>query len=131
MRLRQVSSGERTKVGQIRIVQSAATLKKVVSGFDLKRANYVWKEDHKISTYALKATVKKKGLRTILLDEPGRSLDIPAQEDLWRGLSQQKKFQLIVATHSVFALNVEGAQYVDIRRGYLTKCRKALASIAR
>lgn len=132
MRLRQVSSGQRTAAGQIRIIESAKTLEKVGCAFSLKQANEQWKWSYENASYALKATVKNRnGKRTVLLDEPGRSLDIPRQAGMWDGLARQNKFQLIIATHSVFALNIESAKFIDLEEGYLAECRKAVESIDR
>jgi len=65
---------------------------------------------------------------TVLLDEPDRSMDIPLQAALWGKLQMfAKDFQIIVATHSVFALNIEGAHYVPLgAEGYMPWCRAQL-----
>lgn len=79
---------------------------------------------------ALEANIDDDGPPTILLDEPGRSLSIPRQAELWHILSRQQRFQIIVATHSVFALFLLGAKYIDLQRGYLTESRKELKAVA-
>jgi predicted ATPase len=48
------------------------------------------------------------GMPTFILDEPDRNLDLLMQMNLWNWLSQQKDVQIIVVTHSIVALNVEG-----------------------
>lgn len=66
----------------------------------------------------------EKGRKTLLLDEPERSLDIPSQAHAWDLFAHQNKFQIIVSTHCPFALWIEGAMYIDLRPGYLDTCRK-------
>ncbi len=71
-----------------------------------------------------------KGPITLLLDEPDRSLDLPNQKLLWRGLRNiSQKYQLIVASHSPFAANVKDAVYIELSDGYLTECREALKTL--
>ena len=64
------------------------------------------------------------GPRTILLDEPDRSLDIDNSAEVWRQIPfPHKPRQIIVATHSPFALRIEGAKYIELSPGYLETCR--------
>lgn len=71
----------------------------------------------------------EKGKITILLDEPDRSLDIPTQKLIWRGLRNlSQKYQLIVASHSTFAVDVKDAIYIELSSGYLAECREAIGS---
>lgn len=67
-----------------------------------------------------------QGQRTIILDEPETGLSLPFQAGFWRNVMASKKaagFQIIVATHSPFALNIEGANYIETSPGYLDTCR--------
>jgi predicted ATPase len=67
------------------------------------------------------------GNPTILLDEPDRSLGVPYQYGLWNRLTADaERFQIIVATHSLFAVNVPGAHYIETKTGYLGQCREAV-----
>lgn len=68
---------------------------------------------------------------TMLLDEPDRSLDMPNQVKLWKGLQIQakRKYQIIAASHSPFALNLPEANYIEISDGYLNECLAAIQSI--
>lgn len=65
------------------------------------------------------------GPKTLLLDEPDRSLDLDTQFQVWREgilrgpLSQH---QIIVATHSPFATRVPGAHYIDLSPDYRELC---------
>lgn len=61
---------------------------------------------------------KGEGRKTILLDEPDKSLDWPRRREVWDFIVMlSTKYQIIVASHSLFALgtaNVLGANYVDV-----------------
>jgi energy-coupling factor transporter ATP-binding protein EcfA2 len=68
-----------------------------------------------------------KGQPTVLMDEPDRSLDLPHRVGIWKRLPEKAgDFQFIVATHSVLALNVPGANYIELSKGYLKECRASL-----
>lgn len=75
-----------------------------------------------------------KGLPTMMMDEPCRSLSIPMQEQFWFGLAHSKKAkmprQFIVATHSVFALGRD-FNYIDIESGYLDKCLECVSRLSK
>ena len=65
-----------------------------------------------------------KGPPTVILDEPDRSLSVPYQSGLWKNLpGMAKDFQIIVASHSLFAVDVPGANYIELEPGYLKQCR--------
>ena len=82
------------------------------------RVNKLWQTWLDDVTQELTAKIPV-GPPTILLDEPDRSLSLPNQKQLWAGLPRlAKKTQIIVATHSSFALNVPGATYVELTPGY-------------
>lgn len=75
---------------------------------------------------------------TLLWDEPDRSLDIPSQALLW-GLTDPKtglmclarRMQVIVATHSPFALLAPEANILDLQEGYAAECLNVLGLIQR
>lgn len=69
------------------------------------------------------------GPRTILMDEPESGFGLPWQAGFWHNVmrsAQAKNFQIIVATHSPFALNVPDAHYIETQPGYLEECRTTL-----
>ncbi|MDD4110000.1 MAG: AAA family ATPase [Clostridia bacterium] len=69
----------------------------------------------------------KTGPTTVLLDEPERALSIPMQEKLFHVvLPMFKDLQLIIATHSIFALNTPDVNLIEFERGYCQQCIKAL-----
>lgn len=69
---------------------------------------------------------------TIIMDEPESYLSIPMQIRLWHLLGESAfrydNLQVIVATHSPFALEVKTANYIEMERGYLSECLKAVIS---
>lgn len=78
----------------------------------------------------LKGTGEKE-TPTILCDEPDRGFDAPSQLRLWRLLrAAGRKFQVIVATHSLFALDLPDANYIEMSPGYLDEGRKTLVTLA-
>jgi energy-coupling factor transporter ATP-binding protein EcfA2 len=62
---------------------------------------------------------------TILLDEPERSLSLPKQEKLLTELIPElmKTYQVVIATHSIFALTMKDANIIDMQEGYVEECR--------
>ena len=89
--------------------------------------NSLWEKRIDRAAALLKANAKK-GPPTFLLDEPERSYDLNAQAGLWRMLrAYSDEVQLIVASHSLFALNLPEAHYIDLSPGYLATSKAALA----
>lgn len=72
----------------------------------------------------------EQGQITILLDEPDRSLDITNQLLMWEGFPRlSRKYQFIIASHSLFAANIKNANYIELNNGYLGQCRNAIKKI--
>ena len=70
----------------------------------------------------------EKGPLTVMLDEPERSFDLPTQAMCWRFLrAHAHHTQFIVASHSVFGLNIPEAHYIEMEPGYLTASLGAVA----
>lgn len=64
------------------------------------------------------------GPRTVILDEPESGFSLEWQEGLWTNVLQgfdAAKFQVIVATHSPFALGVPGANYIEMSPGFCAR----------
>lgn len=81
----------------------------------------------------LAGTEKDSGRFTCLLDEPDRSLDIPLQFRYWLKLAEAvlvNDVQIIAASHSVFALDLPGVNYIEFKPGYLEQCRHTLRAQA-
>lgn len=69
-----------------------------------------------------------RGQPTILLDEPERSYDMKTQIGIWRFLrAYSDQVQFIVASHSLFALKIPDAHYIELSPGYLAGAEMALA----
>ena len=95
---------------------------KITSG----KVNSLWEDRLKIANTFLKGS-GKVGQPTILLDEPERSLDLNYQPAIWRLLrSFAPTTQFIVASHSLFALRIPEANYIELGSDYLKGSEKAL-----
>lgn len=71
------------------------------------------------------------GKPTIILDEPETGLSILNQILLWnkvlRNKDVLKDFQIILVSHSIECLNIPGAHYIELKKGFLDTCRQAMA----
>ena len=66
------------------------------------------------------------GPQTILLDEPERALSIALQKTLFNEiLPQFEDLQIILATHSIFCLNMKNINLVEFEPDYIQQCRDA------
>jgi len=72
------------------------------------------------------------GQPTLIFDEPESGLGIPAQGNLFRIIHEAAKksgFQLIIATHSAFALGIADCNYIEMSPGYVTQSQNALSLV--
>jgi len=95
-----------------------------------KNYNSVWvKAGNDFADYV--KTLEPTGLPTLLLDEPDRSLSIPNAAMLIRNLLPKlaECAQVIVATHSPFALAMKGSALIDMEPGYVATCKAAFADV--
>jgi len=123
------SSGQLLEGRLGRILKAAETVEEVRYTMNKNKVNDTWAQMIDDSTACLNNPTLDKGPKTILLDEPDRSLAIPLQGRLfWMLKNGSRQFQIIVATHSVFAVNLE-ANYIELKRGYVKECRGALAEL--
>ena len=62
---------------------------------------------------------------TLIMDEPSSNLDLRTEIMLFKALQKiaDAGVQVIVATHSVFALHMDGAKYIDTVAGYSTHAK--------
>lgn len=89
----------------------------------------VWRERIDLAKSILKKN-GKKGPPTILLDEPERSYDLNAQVGVWRLLrAYSDEVQFIVASHSLFALKIPGAHYIELSPRYLAGSEAVLETL--
>jgi predicted ATPase len=117
----------RGSAGQTTMFRFGRILGEIVAGevpdvewkFPRAHNNSVWADRVKTADLFLKANAEK-GQPTILLDEPERSYDLNAQVGVWRLLrAYADEVQFIVASHSLFALKIPGAHYVELSPRYL------------
>ncbi len=79
----------------------------------------IWRDRIKLAEHFLKGRADE-GQPTILLDEPERSYDLNAQVGVWRFLrAYADQVQFIVASHSLFALKIPDAHYIELSPRYL------------
>lgn len=73
----------------------------------------------------------RKGPHTLLLDEPERSLDADAQILFWKRLlpAMANELQVIVTSHSPFALFVPDVNVVELEPGGVEKTRKSVGDL--
>lgn len=73
-----------------------------------------------------------EGAQTLIFDEPESGLAIPAQGNLFNllfGAAKDDKFQIIIATHSAFALGLPNAHYIEMSPGYIENSESALQTV--
>jgi predicted ATPase len=91
----------------------------IVSKISEGNANDLWAERIKEAKKLLEGSCEK-GPPTVFLDEPDRSLDLQNQVLVWRFIrAVSHKVQFIVAAHSLFALKIPEANYIELDTGYL------------
>lgn len=90
--------------------------------------NTLWQEKIKSFVDYVKK-LPRKGPVSALLDEPDAHMSIPNQAKLWGSALPRaaKSHQIIVATHSPFALVAPNVTVIDLSTdGYVDQCRSAL-----
>lgn len=90
--------------------------------------NDLWREAIGVVEARMAATIEK-GQPTVLLDEPEANFSLIWQNQLWNFLSRKevaRDFQLIVASHSPFALGIPHANYIELEEGYASQAEAAL-----
>jgi energy-coupling factor transporter ATP-binding protein EcfA2 len=95
---------------------------------DRKRLSNLWvRRLEKVEEW-LKPNVDMNGLPTILLDEPDRIFDLSQQQNMWKVLSKvaSEKAQVIIASHSLFGMNIPNANYIELTPGYHEQCQNAI-----
>ena len=128
--LSKMSAGQASVAKLIRFLKNDA----VKTRYTLKTANVgdSYKPIWEAATASLKSGKAKAGApkqQTILLDEIEANLDFAHQAIVWktiRALVDEGHHQVIVASHSPFAITVPGAHYIETSEGYLAASRAAL-----
>lgn len=130
--------GKRRSNGLSVLVRSDAALstlaglrpfpKTIEYGMNKKSVNSTWVNAIEIIEKRMQATIPK-GQPTILLDEPETNFSLVWQSRLWDFLADPKiadKFQIIVASHSAFALGIEHAHYIETEAGFADEATSSL-----
>lgn len=96
-----------------------------------KMVNDTWKARFAVVEKLLEAK-RAVGPQTLLFDEPESGFSLPWQAGLWTNIFAKvdpAKYQVIVATHSPFALGLPGVNYIEMSPGYLAETKAAVASL--
>jgi predicted ATPase len=100
------------------------------NGINPEKINNLWKNRLKEVKEKLITGKIPVGQKTILLDEPESGLSLLNQLLLWNKILKNKeiseKYQIILVSHSTESLNIEHANYIELREGYLSACRDAM-----
>lgn len=112
------SSGETT------IRRLGPFLKKIDEGSFKKIPKIERHDEGKEIINSFLAGTLEKDRPTVILDEPEKSLDVMAEMGLWEFIKAQRKVQMIISTHSLFACDIPEANYIVFGdRNYLENCR--------
>lgn len=90
--------------------------------------NSTWVQAIEVLEKRLEPSIAK-GQPSVLLDEPEASFSLVWQARLWNKLADPalaRDFQIIVATHSAFALGIAHANYIDVAPGFREEAEKVL-----
>lgn len=136
--LAEVTSGRKKSHGQLalwRTSQALAVLedkrrfpKDILRKMKKSNVNSVWVEAIEVLEKRLEASIAK-GQPSVLLDEPEANFSLVWQARLWSKLGAAalaKNFQIIVATHSAFALGIAHANYIDVAPGFRQEAEEVL-----
>lgn len=75
-------------------------------------------------------SLPRNGKRTILFDEPERSLSLPKQLALFNALNGfEQNYQLIISTHSPLILFKSNINVIDVEPGYAHECMRIMAEL--
>lgn len=93
--------------------------------------------EHQLSYWRLMRRIQEvlgdgSGRPVFLLDEPDKSLDARNQHVLWKNVAIASKrwgFQVIASSHSVFALGLPGANYIELVPGHMDTAVSALRAL--
>lgn len=125
-----MSSGEKTlsRLGRVVSVLTGESPMptQVEYKVSAKVLNSTWAAGLAIVKERFKATAPE-GPATILLDEPESGLGLPLQARLWELLARHSGHQLIVASHSPFALGLPEANYIETSLGYAQQAKAELS----
>ena len=125
---RDFSQGQKTIRNISNITKKLSTTNEIKCSMNKDSVNDYWVK--KIdNAYELlnRGKTLKLSKKTILLDEPERSLDLENELAFFSILEKIKdKYQIIIATHSPYAFFISDAHYIEITRGYRNSIKKQI-----
>lgn len=127
---RKLSSGQRVHVQLGQAIESF--LKRANANKGIEWKGNIDPEAPTVANWkACQQVTEKTDVRTILLDEPDRSIDIPHEADLWKFLFRFRdatKTQVIISTHSIVPIlwDLPRECFMDLVPGYYDKCLEAI-----
>lgn len=129
--LHDMSHGQATVAKLVSFLSAKPT--KVRYAISKTKLSGSWEKLWDIGTESLaNVTVDGEPQQVILLDEVDRSLDFAKQHEVWRELREMAKTtQIIIASHSPFAVSAPGAHYIETTPDYLSASRQALHLLMR
>ena len=105
----------------------------VASNARRDRLNSTWQTMYDIAAKLLEPTISR-GQKTVLLDEPDSHLSLLMQASIWRDIigapASADRCQIIIATHSPFALAVPHANLIGLPQSYAMDCREAIGRLS-
>lgn len=102
--------------------------KEVLRKVKKSQVNDLWGQGVDLLEKRLAPSIER-GQPSVLLDEPEANFSLVWQARLWKRLADKalaQDFQIIVATHSAFALGIEHAHYIDVVPGFRQEAEKVL-----
>ena len=118
------SQGQVTMVNVIRTIQTLHKTDRIEGTMSPDSVNDLWARRIKIVRKLLKGTMPK-GPKTLILDEPERSLDLENEIEFFNQ-AKQAKLQIIMASHSVFAFMMKDANIIELNRGYAKNMKEKM-----
>lgn len=121
------SQGERSLGKMTKIFEDMDKQDDVIYTFHEDCVNDVWAKKLQHGLHILKnPTIGNTGRKTILIDEPERSMDFENEIKFWGFIKRMaERDQVIVATHSPFALYTD-ANFIQTTYGYITRSKKLI-----
>jgi len=125
---RQFSQGQKTIRNINNITKKLSNTNGVKCSMNKNSVNDIWVKKIENSYKLLnQGKTLKPSQKTILLDEPERSLDLENEIVFFSLLEKIKdKYQIIIATHSPFAFFISDAHYIEITKGYRNLIKKQI-----
>jgi predicted ATPase len=132
MSMSKESSGEQSNRRLTPFLEILQGNEKFPSGFsdhiNIENVNDLWKgRVQSVFENWLRGTIDR-GQPTVLLDEPESGLSMMNQILLWDKILKSKEvsdnFQIILVSHSNQCLDLENANYIELKEGYLEACKR-------